>query len=150
MSVDARIAGNIWSLPGQIVSFTAGAAITKGQPVYVSGDMTVSPAINITQNTIGVAVINQPTVGKQVSVLMGCPIVYMTASTAFAAGLYVTPTTASKVLGVPPPTQAVNEAGTATYTLGVGFLVGIALEAASGADAIIRVAVIQQITPMTL
>ncbi|MEM3789242.1 MAG: DUF2190 family protein, partial [Candidatus Bathyarchaeia archaeon] len=74
MSFDAKIAGSIYSLPGSIVSFTAGADITKGQLVKVTGAMTVSPAAAATDAVIGVAVTNAAA-GKQVSVLMGCPIV---------------------------------------------------------------------------
>jgi len=44
MSFEARAPGNIYSLPGSIVAFTAGADITKGQLVKITGNMTVGPA----------------------------------------------------------------------------------------------------------
>ena len=134
MPVDARVAGNIYSLPGQIVSFTAGAAISMGQPVYISGDMTVSPATAVTDKVIGVAVTNQATVGKQVSVLMGCPIVYMIASAAITVGNHVAAASGGQIVGV-------TGAGTLSY------LIGIAVEGASGVGAVIRVAVMQMIMP---
>jgi hypothetical protein len=134
MSVDARIAGNIYSLPGQIVSFAAGAAITMGQPVKITADLTVSPAAAVTDKVIGVAVTNQATTGKQVSVLMGCPIVYMIASAAITVGNHVAAATGGKIV-------AVAGAGTLSY------LIGIAVEGASGADVVIRVAVMQMIMP---
>jgi len=136
MSVDARIAGNVYSLPGQIVSFAVGAAVTKGQPVYISGDMTVSPATAVTDKVIGVAVTSQATVGKQVSVLMGCPIVYMTASAAIAVGIYVAATTGGQIVGV---------STFGTYSC----LIGVAVEGAAGAAAVIRVAVMQMIMPVS-
>jgi len=149
MSVDARIAGNIYSLPGQIVTFTAGAAISKGQPVYISGDMTVSPSTARTDKTIGVAVTDAAS-GKSVSVLMGCPIVYMTAfDTTVLAGKHVIPYTGSKIVAADVADQAVNEGGTATYTFSASFIIGIALETAAAANAVVRVAVMQQIVCLT-
>lgn len=147
--VDARIAGNVYSLPGQIVSFIAGAAITMGQPVYISAAMTVSPSTARTDKTIGVAVTNQATVGKQVSVLMGCPIVYMVAYEAIVAGKHVVPYTGSKIVAADVADQAVNEGGTATYTFSASFVIGIAVEAAVNANDVIRVAVAQQIVCLT-
>ncbi|MEM2386094.1 MAG: DUF2190 family protein [Candidatus Bathyarchaeia archaeon] len=148
MSVDARIAGNIYSLPGQIVSFTAGADITKGQPVYITGDMTVLPATSRSHKVIGVAVTNAAS-GKPVSVLMGCPIVYMTAGAAITAGSHVVAGTAGKVVPADVADQAVNEGGTATYTFSASYIIGIAVEGAAAADAVIRVAVAQQIVCLT-
>jgi predicted RecA/RadA family phage recombinase len=148
MSVDARIAGNVYSLPGQIVSFTAGAAITKGQPVYISGDMTVSPAGDASHPIIGVAVTNQATVGKQVSVLMGCPIVYMIAGATISAGLWVT-ASYGKVVAADTQPRAVDEAGSATYTFAVSNIIGVNLEAAAGDTAVIRVAVMQHLVCLT-
>jgi hypothetical protein len=135
LTPDARIAGNIYSLPGDIVSFAVGAAVTMGQPVKITVDMTVSPATAVTDKIIGVAVTNQATVGKQVSVLMGCPIVYMTASAAITVGLHVAATTGGQIVSV--------SAGTLAY------LIGIAVEGAAAASAVIRVAVMQMIMPVS-
>jgi hypothetical protein len=148
MSFDARVAGNIYSLPGQIVAFTAGAAISKGQPVYVSAAMTVSPAAARTDKVIGVAVTNASS-GQKVSVLMGCPIVYMTAGAAISAGAHVVAGTGSKVVPADVADQPVNEGGTSTYTFSASFIVGIALETASADGDVIMVAVAQQIVCLT-
>jgi hypothetical protein len=148
MSFEARVPGNIYSLPGAIVTFTAGAAITKGQPVYISGNMTVSPATARTNKVIGVAVTNASS-GSKVSVLMGCPIVYMTAGAAISAGAHVVAGAGSKVVPADVADQSVNEGGTATYTFSASFIVGIALEAASADGDVILVAVAQQIVCLT-
>ena len=135
-------------MPGAIVTFTAGAAITKGQPVYISGNMTVSPATARTNKVIGVAVTNASS-GSKVSVLMGCPIVYMTAGAAISAGAHVVAGAGSKVVPADVADQSVNEGGTATYTFSASFIVGIALEAASADGDVILVAVAQQIVCLT-
>ncbi|MEM1551323.1 MAG: DUF2190 family protein [Candidatus Bathyarchaeia archaeon] len=125
MSVDAKTAGSIYSLPGSIVSFTAGANITKGQLVKVTGAMTVSPAAAATDPVIGVAV-TSASQGSQVSVLVGCPIVWVTAGGAISAGAAVGSDASARAVAV---TTAGNRA------------LGYALEAASAAGEIIRVAV---------
>jgi hypothetical protein len=125
MSFEAAIAGNIYSLPGDIVTFTAGATITKGQLVKVSGAMTVSPAAAATDAVIGVAVTNSTSTGK-VSVIVGCPIVYVTAGGAISAGAAVGSDANGNAI-------AVSTAGNRAL--------GIALEAASAAGAVIRIAV---------
>jgi hypothetical protein len=145
MSVDARIAGNIYSLPGQIVPFIAGAAVTMGQPVYITADMTVSPATSKSHNAIGVAVTNQATIGRPVSILMGCPIVYMSAlDTTVTFGLQVVASTGGEIIAADVADQAVNESGSATYTFSVSYIIGVALETAAAAHAIVRVAVMQK------
>lgn len=141
--IDARIAGNIYSLPGQIVSFLAGVAISIGQPVYISGDMTVSVANDHTHPTIGIAVTNA-SVGKAVSVLISCPIVYVVAEHALSPGAWVF-ADSGKVLAVAIADQPVNEAGSATYTFKATNVIGIALETASGDNAIIRIAVMHSV-----
>jgi hypothetical protein len=146
MSVDARIAGNIYSLPGQIVTFTAAENISKGEPVYISGDMTVSKSTAKHHHTIGVAVTNALQ-GKSVSVLMGCPIVYMTAQDNLSAGIHVVPYE-GKITVADVAEQPVNEGGTATYTFSASFIVGVTLEAIN-AGAVGRVAVAQQIVCLT-
>jgi len=147
MSVDARIAGNIYSLPGQIVSFTAGEDITKGRAVYISAAMTVKMSTTVVSKSIGVAVTSALS-GKQVSVLMGCPIVYMAGGAGVAAGTHVT-TYLTYVVTADVVDQAVNENGTATYTFKASYIVGIALEATTNDGDIIRVAVMQQIVCLT-
>lgn len=110
--------------------------------------MTVSPATARTNKVIGVAVTNASS-GSKVSVLMGCPIVYMTAGAAISAGAHVVAGAGSKVVPADVADQSVNEGGTATYTFSASFIVGIALEAASADGDVILVAVAQQIVCLT-
>jgi len=125
MSFEARAPGNIFSLPGSIVTFTAGAAITKGQLVKVTGPMTVSPAAAATDAVIGVAV-SSATSGSKVAVIIGCPIVYVTAGGAVSAGAVVGSDASARAVAV---TTAGNRA------------LGYALESASAAGDVILVAV---------
>jgi hypothetical protein len=125
MSFEARIAGNIFCLPGDLVAFTAGADITKGQLVKVSGAMTVSPATGATDAVIGVAVTSAKEGGK-VTVAMGCPVVYVTAGGAVTVGDVV----------------CSNKEGKAVTTTTAGDrALGIALEAAEEDGDVILVAV---------
>ncbi|MEM0095908.1 MAG: DUF2190 family protein [Candidatus Bathyarchaeia archaeon] len=123
MSYDAQVAGNIFCLPGDVVAFTAGANITKGQIVKVTGNMTVQPATAATDAVIGVAVSNANS-GGSVSVLMGCPVVWVTAGGTISAGAAVGATT--------------NGAAAAVSTAG-NRAVGFALEGGSSGN-VIRVA----------
>ncbi|MEM1589805.1 MAG: DUF2190 family protein [Candidatus Bathyarchaeia archaeon] len=125
MSYDAKIAGNIFSLPGELVSFTAGANITKGQLVKVTGSMTVSPAAAATDPVIGVAA-TSASANSTVTVIVGHPIVWVTAGGAISAGAAVGSDSSARAVAV---TTAGNRA------------LGFALEAASAAGDIIRVAV---------
>jgi len=125
MSFEARVAGNIYSLPGSIVTFNAGAAITKGQLVKVTGAMTVQPAAAATDAVIGVAV-SSASSGSKVPVIIGCPIVYVTAGGAISAGAAVGSDSSARAVAV---ATAGNRA------------LGIALEAASAAGDVILVAV---------
>jgi hypothetical protein len=125
MSFEARVPGNIFSLPGDIVTFTAGAAVTKGQLVKVTGSMTVGPAAATTDAVIGVAV-GSASAGSKVSVIMGCPIVYVTAGGAVSAGAVVTSDASARAV--------------ASTTAGDRIL-GIALESASATGDVILVAI---------
>ena len=125
MSFEARVPGNIFSLPGDIVTFTAGAAVTKGQLVKVTGSMTVGPAAATTDAVIGVAV-GSASSGSKVPVIMGCPIVYVTAGGAVSAGAVVTSDASARAV--------------ASTTAGDRIL-GIALESASATGDVILVAI---------
>lgn len=70
-------AGDLVAAPGTPVSFLAGADITKGQLVYLSADMTVSPG-DATHNPVGVAA-NTVSSGAVASVWTFGPIVCVTA-----------------------------------------------------------------------
>jgi predicted RecA/RadA family phage recombinase len=129
MSFEARIPGNVFCLPGDLVAFTAGADITKGQLVKITGAMTVSPATGATDAVIGVAVTSAKAGGK-VTVAMGCPVVYVTAGGAVAVGSVVCSDAQGRTV--------------ATTTSGDRVL-GIALEPASAAGDVILVAVNPQV-----
>jgi hypothetical protein len=120
-----------------IATFTAGAAITKGDPIYLSADDTVSPAA-AAQDCIGVAV-------KSVASGDPCPVlirgrVKVKVGDAVTRGKAVYGADASKrVLQLAD--QAVNEGGTASYTIYYARKLGVALESASAADDLIFIVV---------
>lgn len=101
----------------------AGANITKGQVVYVSGDMTVSPTTAASKAVIGVAMFDAKA-GEPVAV--ECEgLMKLTASAAITAGSQVESAAGGKVATV---------GGTVTK------VIGIALSAASkdGDDVIVK------------
>jgi hypothetical protein len=114
----------------KIVSFEAAATVTKGDPVYLSADDKVSPAATA-QNCVGIAV-------KSVASAEQCPVlikgrVKVKAGGAITRGRAVYGADASKrVLELTD--QAVNEAGSATYTVYYNRRLGTALETTSAAD----------------
>jgi len=129
----ADVSGKTWMAIGEtddpnavIESFVAGAAITKGDPVYLSADDTVSPAA-ADQNCIGIAT-------KIVASGAMCPVlirgrVKVKAGGAITRGKAVKGADSSKrVVAL----ADINEAGSATYswTLKLGW----ALETTTTAD----------------
>lgn len=132
--------GKTWMAIGEtddpnaiIETFEAAADITKGDPVYLSADDKVSPAADA-QDCIGVAT-------KTVSSGDPCPVlrhgrVKVKAGGAIARGKAVMGGDGSKrVLELTD--QAVNEGGSATYTVYYNRKLGTAFEAAGGADDLI-------------
>jgi len=120
-----------------IETFTAGAAITKGDPVYLSADDTVSPATSA-QDCVGVAT-------KTTSSGQPCPVltrgrVKVKVGAAVTRGKAVYGGDSSKRI-LQLTDQAVNEGGTATYTIYYARKLGIALESASAADDLIFIVV---------
>jgi len=120
-----------------IESFEAAAAVTKGDPVYLSADDKVSPAA-VAQDCIGVAV-------KTVALGAQCPVltsgrVKVKAGAAIALGKAVYGADSSKRVLVLAD-QAVNEGGSASYTIYYNRKLGTALEAASAADDLIFIKV---------
>lgn len=113
-----------------IESFEAEAAVTKGDPVYLSSDHKVSPAA-AAQNCIGIAV-------KSTAIADQCPVlirgrVKVKAGGAIARGKAVYGADSSKrVLELTD--QAVNEAGSGTYTVYYNRRLGTALETTTTAD----------------
>jgi hypothetical protein len=116
-----------------IDTFEAAAAITKGDPVYLSADDKVSSATSA-QDCIGIAL-------KSVSTGDPCPVlirgrVKVKAGGSITRGKAVYGADSSKrVLQLTD--QAVNEGGTATYTIYYNRKLGTALESASAADDLI-------------
>lgn len=76
--------------PGQNVTFTAAAAITGGQAVKISGNMTVTPTTAAGDVAIGQATTDAVASG-QVLVGIAGPVATLTASAAIAAGDHVGP-----------------------------------------------------------
>jgi hypothetical protein len=113
-----------------IESFEAAAAVTKGDPVYLSADNKVSPATDA-QDCIGIAV-------KSVASGEQCPVltrgrVKVKAGDAVTRGKAVYGADASKrVLELTD--QAVDEGGSATYTVYYNRKLGTALETTTSAD----------------
>lgn len=113
-----------------IESYEAAAAVTKGDPVYLSADNKVSPAA-AAQDCIGVAVKSAAS-GEQCPVLIQGRV-KVKAGGAITRGKAVYGADASKrVLQLAD--QAVNEAGTASYTVYYNRKLGTALETATAAD----------------
>jgi len=132
--------GKAWMAIGEtddpnavIESFEAEAAVTKGDPVYLSSDDKVSPAA-AAQDCIGVAV-KDAALGAQCSVLTKGRV-KVKAGAAIARGKAVYGADASKRLLVLAD-QAVDEGGSATYTVYYNRKLGTALESALAADDLI-------------
>jgi len=133
----ADLTGKSWMAIGEtddpnaiIESYEAAAAVTKGDPVYLSADNKVSPAA-AAQDCIGVAVKSAAS-GEQCPVLIQGRV-KVKAGGAITRGKAVYGADASKrVLQLAD--QAVNEAGTASYTVYYNRKLGTALETATAAD----------------
>jgi hypothetical protein len=113
-----------------IESFEAEGSVTKGDPVYLSSDHKVSAA-TAAQDCIGIAVKGASATGQ-------CPVlirgrVKVKAGGAINRGKAVYGADSSKrVLELSD--QAVNESGTATYTVRFNRKLGTALETTTTAD----------------
>ena len=131
------LTGKTWMAIGEtddpnaeIESYEAAAAITKGDPVYLSADDKVSPAA-AAQDCIGVAT-------KTVALGAMCPVlvkgrVKVKAGAAITRGKAVQGADSSKrVLMLTD--QAVSEGGSGNYTIYYNRKLGTALETTSAAD----------------
>ena len=104
----------------EIYTFTAGAAVTKGDPVYLSASETVTSAAG-TQDCIGIATKTQATVGGPVPVLVKGRV-KVAAGGAITIGKAVYGASAAKrvlMLADVAVSQAVDEGGAAKYTVAV-------------------------------
>ncbi len=129
--------GKTWMAIGEtddpdavIESYAAEAAVTKGDPVYLSSDEKVSPAA-AGQDCIGIAV-EDTALGKQ------CPVlthgrVKVKAGGAITRGKAVYGADASKRL-LMLADQDVAEGGAANYTIYYNRKLGTALETTTAAD----------------
>ncbi len=117
-----------------IESYEAAAAVTKGDPVYMSADHKVSPAA-AAQDCIGIAV-------KSAALGAQCPVL-IRGRVKVAAGGVITrgkavygADSSQRVLMLSDVSQADDEAGSATYTVAVYFnrKLGYALETTAAAD----------------
>jgi hypothetical protein len=120
-----------------IETFEAAASITKGDPVYLSADDKVSPATSA-QECIGIAV-------KSVALGDPCPVlvrgrVKVKVGGAITRGKAVYGADSNRRI-LQLTDQAVNEGGTASYTIYYNRKLGTALESASAADDLIFVVV---------
>ncbi len=113
-----------------IESFEAAATVTKGDPVYLSADDKVSPA-TAAQDCIGIAVKSAASGEK-------CPVlihgrVKVKAGDAITRGKAVYGADASKRI-LELTDQAVDEGGSASYTVYYNRKLGTALETTTSAD----------------
>lgn len=133
----ADLTGKSWMDIGEtddpdavIVSFEAAAAVVKGDPVYLSADDKVSSAV-AAQNCIGVAV-------KGAALAEQCPVlikgrVKVKAGGVVNRGRAVYGSDASKRV-MELTDQAVNESGTASYSVYYNRKLGTALETTTAAN----------------
>jgi hypothetical protein len=113
-----------------IETYEAAAAVTKGDPVYLSADDKVSPAA-AAQDCIGIALKSTDS-GDRCPVLVSGRV-KVKAGDAITRGKAVYGADASKrVLQLAD--QAVNEGGSASYTVYYNRRLGTALETTSAAD----------------
>ncbi len=121
-----------------IESYEVAAAVTKGDPVYLSADDKVSPAASA-QECLGIAVESQATVGNKVPVLTRGRV-KVKAGGAITRGKAVYAGDGSKrVLQLSD--QVVNEAGSGNYTVYYNRKFGTALETTSAADDLLFIVV---------
>lgn len=121
---------------GEVLSFEAEAPITKGSPIYFTSDMKVSPSPG-GDNATGIA-LNSPAAGEQCSVCKR-GVVKVTASGAIARDSAICSAANGKVAQLVD--QAVDEGGSATYTVHYNRKLGSALQApaADGDEFLIHV-----------
>ena len=119
--------GKTWMAIGEtddpnalIETFVCEAAVVKGDPVYLSADDKVTSAA-AAQDCIGIAVKSQATVGGPVAVLTRGRV-KVAAGGAITRGKAVYGADGSKrILMLTDVSQAVDEAGSAKYTVAVYF-----------------------------
>jgi hypothetical protein len=138
------LTGKTWMAIGEtddpnaiIETYEAAAAVTKGDPVYLSADDKVSPA-SAAQDCIGVAV-------KSAAQNERCPVlvsgrVKVKAGGVIARGKAVYGADSSKRI-LQLSDEAVNESGSGNYTIYYNRRLGTALETTSAADDLLFIAI---------
>ena len=121
-----------------IDSYEVAAAVTKGDPVYLSADDKVSPAA-AAQDCIGIAVESQATVGNKVPVLTRGRV-KVKAGGSITRGKAVYGADGSKRV-LQQTDQLVNEGGSGNYTIYFNRKLGWALETTSAADDLLFIVV---------
>ncbi|MEM3737542.1 MAG: DUF2190 family protein [Candidatus Bathyarchaeia archaeon] len=128
-------AGDVYTL-GIVLDLKAGGAINRGSPVKIGTANGKVISATDGADPIGVALKAASADGDPVPVLIS-GAVYLTASAAIARGAAVQPAGNGKVKSLSD--QAVDEGGTATYTVYYNKKLGKALEAASADGDVILV-----------
>ena len=138
------VSGKTWMAIGEtddpnavIESYEAAAAITKGDPVYLSADDKVSPAA-AAQDCIGIATKDAAS-GKQCSVLTKGRV-KVKAGGSITRGKAVYGADSSKRV-LQQTDQLVNEGGSGNYTIYFNRKLGFALETTSAADDLLFIVV---------
>jgi hypothetical protein len=121
-----------------IDSYEVAAAVTKGDPVYLSADDKVSPAA-AAQDCIGIAVESQATVANKVPVLTRGRV-KVKAGGSITRGKAVYGADGSKRV-LQQTDQLVNEGGSGNYTIYFNRKLGWALETTSAADDLLFIVV---------
>ncbi len=138
------LTGKTWMAIGEtddpnavIETYEAAAAVTKGDPVYLSADDKVSPAA-AAQDCIGIAVKDAES-GDRCPVLVSGRV-KVKAGGVITRGKAVYGADASKRI-LQLTDQAVNESGSSSYTVYYGRRLGTALETTSAADDLLFIVV---------
>jgi hypothetical protein len=139
------LSGKTWMAIGEtddptalVESYEVAAAVTKGDPVYLSADDKVTPAASA-QECIGIAVESQATVGAKAPILTRGRV-KVKAGGAITRGKAVYAGDSSKrVLQLSD--QTVNEGGSGNYTVYYNRKLGTALETTSTADDLLFIVV---------
>lgn len=121
-----------------IDSYEVAAAVTKGDPVYLSADDKVSPAA-AAQDCIGIATESQATVGYKVPVLTRGRV-KVKAGGSITRGKAVYGADGSKRV-LQQTDQLVNEGGSGNYMIYFNRKLGWALETTSAADDLLFIVV---------
>ena len=134
--------GKIWMSIGEtddpnavIETYAAGAAVTKGDPVYLSASETVTKAA-AAQDCIGIVMKSQAIVGGPVPVLVRGRVKVVAGGAITIGKAVYGADSAQRVLMLTDVSQAVDEGGSAKYTVAVPFnqKLGHALQATTTAD----------------